>query len=301
MLDDLTKEIKAQLYERVKSPLFGAFALSWVGWNYRGLLVAIADMPYKDRMGYLDGLYPTTAEWLWHCLGGPLLTAVGLLLIYPWPARWMYSYWAWQQKELKKVQQRIEDEIPLTQEEARALRRVALDQTRDFESRLAGLQATNEELKAHLKTLNEENIRLSNEGKQQADAAKAADGELNAARAAVLGDAFESSASQAKVDLPLRYADVIDQLPDDNAEQLRSWGSEASMALIGLVAAGGRATVEQLGKLLGANPIVVRHGLKALASRQVANEGNNGYYWLSDAGDATVVRLGLASLVPLIN
>lgn len=45
MLDDLTKEIKAQLYERVKSPLFGAFALSWAAWNSRSSWATRAMMP----------------------------------------------------------------------------------------------------------------------------------------------------------------------------------------------------------------------------------------------------------------
>lgn len=179
MLDDLTKEIKAQLYERVKSPLFGAFAFSWVGWNYRGLLATVSDMPFKDRMDFLDSLYPTAMEWLWHCLGGPLLTAVGLLVIYPWPARWIYSYWAKQQKKLKQVQQSIEDETPLTQEEARALRKTSLAQAAELEADIAKQSQLVKELNERLRIAAEDAFRISSERDQFAAIAKKAHEELS--------------------------------------------------------------------------------------------------------------------------
>lgn len=299
MLDDLTKEIKAQLYERVKSPLFGAFAFSWVGWNYRALLGVVSELHFKERMAYLDGLYPTTEDWFNHCVWWPLLTAVLFLVIYPWPARAMYWYWAWQQKELKKVQQRIEDETPLTQEEARALRAVAFDQTREFESRLAGLQATNEELKARIGMLTEENARLDKERQQQAEAAKKADEQLTVARSDVLAPAANPSESDERASIQFRYSDAIDQLSIENAQVIRSLGSEASMGLIGLVACGGASNFEELAKILGVNPITIRHGLKALVARKLVKEATNGYYRLSDEGDSLVVRLGLTGVVPL--
>lgn len=298
MLDDLTKEIKAQLYERVKSPLFGAFAFSWVGWNYRALLGVVSELHFKERMAYLDGLYPTTEDWFNHCVWWPLLTAVLFLVIYPWPARAMYWYWAWQQKELKKVQQRIEDETPLTQEEARALRAVALDQTREFESRLAGLQATNEELRARVGMLTEENARLDKERQQQAEAAKKADEQLTAARSDVLAPVTNPLESDERKSFRFRYSDAIDQLSIENAQEIRSLGSEASMGLIGLVACGGGGNIETLTRILGVNPITIRHGLRALGARRLV-EGGNENYKLSDEGNSLVVRLGLTGVVPL--
>lgn len=178
MLDDLTKEIKAQLYERVKSPLFGAFAFSWVVWNYRALLAAVADLSFKDRMAYLDGLYPSLEAWGWYCLGGPLLTALGFLVVYPWPARLMYWYWAYQQKELKKIQQSIEDEMPLTQEEAKALRKTSLSQVAEVENRLREMMQVNREMTERLKQAEEDIHRITLERDQFEMAALKADEQL---------------------------------------------------------------------------------------------------------------------------
>lgn len=173
MFDDLTKEIKAQLYERVKSPLFGAFAFSWVGWNYRAVLGVVSELSFKERMAYLDVLYPTWQEWGWHCFAGPLVTALVFLLAYPLPARWMYSYWAGQQKKLKEVQQKIEDETPLTQEEANALRKVSREQVATLEAKLLEQQQLNSELSERLRLTSVETERLTKEQDQfSADAKK---------------------------------------------------------------------------------------------------------------------------------
>ena len=52
MLDDLSKSIKASLYERATSPLFGAFVISWLAWNYRFVLTVISSMSAKEKFSY---------------------------------------------------------------------------------------------------------------------------------------------------------------------------------------------------------------------------------------------------------
>ncbi len=188
MLDDLTKEIKAQLYERVKSPLFGAFALSWVGWNYRAILAVLSKMTFPETLAYLDKLYPSNFDWLWHCFGGPLVTATLFLLIYPWPARAMYWYWATQHKKLKKVQQDIEDETPLTQEEATVLRKTSLEQVATLEAKILEQRQLSNELNERLREAAAEHIRLVGERDQFSEAAKKAQEELAQHLAEVLHD-----------------------------------------------------------------------------------------------------------------
>lgn len=217
MLDDLTKEIKAQLYERVKSPLFGAFALSWVAWNYRALLAVVADMPFKDRMIYLDGLYPSIEDRLLHGLGWPLLTATLFLLIYPWPARGMYWYWARQQKELKKVQQKIEDDTPITQEEANALRKEGLAQAKEYQSQLKELAASNRELEERIKLLQEDSVRLERERDTFSEAAKKTQEELAQHQAEMLHAPAPVTANQALAAAIKAYKDS----PEEFAEAMR--------------------------------------------------------------------------------
>lgn len=300
MLDDLTKEIKAQLYERVKSPLFGAFAFSWVAWNYRGLLAAISDMPFKDRMGYLDGLYPTGPDWLWHCLGGPLLTAVGLLLVYPWPARWIYSYWANQQKELKKVQQRIEDEMPITQEEANALRKAGIAQGKEYQAQLKELAADNKELKASMKLLQEENARLTTERDQFGEAAKKAQEQVAPALANVLAQHPPTVSTDPSVVFPKNAAHFLNEVSLDSLSEkqrmglrdLLGAGEAVRLAFLSLVALDGDGDLDSIARGAGLSKIETRHGLDSLRQRELVSL-TGGNWRLTADGRAAAVHLAL--------
>lgn len=77
MFDDLSKSIKAQLYERVSSPLLGSFAISWVAWNYRFVLTLISSLPLNEKLAFIDThIFPSYTQVLLQ--GGlyPLVTAL---------------------------------------------------------------------------------------------------------------------------------------------------------------------------------------------------------------------------------
>lgn len=137
MFDELAKTVKAQLYERVSSPLLGAFTISWVVWNYRFVLLLLSSMPIADKFFYIDNNIFNSPENIF--LRGslyPLLTSLLLIFVYPIPAKFVYGYWRKRQRELKEVQQRIDDETPLTREEARELRQETLKVTLEFEQEI---------------------------------------------------------------------------------------------------------------------------------------------------------------------
>lgn len=127
MIEDISKSIKSSMYERATSPLFGAFSISWALWNYKVILVIFSGMKAKEKVSYIeDTIYG--AEWslVLSGAGYPLLSAVLFILIYPFPAKWIYEYWNNQQKALKVIKQRIEDDTPLTLDESRQIRRELL-------------------------------------------------------------------------------------------------------------------------------------------------------------------------------
>lgn len=137
MLDDLAKTVKAQLYERVSSPLIGAFTLSWLAWNYRFVLVILSSMSVQEKFAYIDtSLFGSYQTVLLHGALYPALTTLALIFIYPIPAKFVYEYWRKRQRELKEIQQRIDDETPLTREEARELRHETLNARLEFEQEL---------------------------------------------------------------------------------------------------------------------------------------------------------------------
>lgn len=137
MLDDLAKTVKAQLYERVSSPLLGAFAISWLAWNYRFMLVLVSSMPAAEKFAYIDSnIFDSYQNIFLHGTLYPLLTTLSLIFVYPFPAKFVYAYWRTRQRELKEIQQRIDDETPLTREEARELRHETLKARLEFEQEL---------------------------------------------------------------------------------------------------------------------------------------------------------------------
>lgn len=139
-MDDLLKSMKAQLYDRVSSPLFFSFAISWCAWNYRYILILLSSMSPADKflaVDMLDIKFPTS--WMyWVCYGFlfPTLTSLTYLFVYPWPAKFVYRYVREEQKKLKEIQTQIDDDTPLTIEEARELRKQIREIVKEHEAEI---------------------------------------------------------------------------------------------------------------------------------------------------------------------
>lgn len=157
MLDDLTKSIKAQLYERVSSPLIASFGIAWLGWNYRFVLVLLTSGTYTEKFAYIDAnLFPTFQQILLTGTVYPLATALFMLFIYPFPAKYVYRYWRERQRELKEIQKQIDDETPLTREEAKQIRQAALKAALDHETEIERQSDEIARLKEFIKELQNE-------------------------------------------------------------------------------------------------------------------------------------------------
>lgn len=153
MLDEIAKTIRAQLYERVSSPLSGIFLLSWSLWNYQFLMVIFSGMITTEKIEYIHyslyfELWPSIAKGIFF----PFLTTIILIFIYPVPARYVYEYTRKQQRKLKEIRHKIDDETPLTREEAREIRRASLDQSLQYEREIAKQVAEIARLKQQLES-----------------------------------------------------------------------------------------------------------------------------------------------------
>lgn len=124
MIDDITTAIKAQLYDRITSPLSGAFALSWCVWNWKFITILLSDIKAPLKLTYIElEIFPTVLSGVLHGLVFPLATAILIITVYPIPARWFYRISQKHKVTLKNVQVAIEDETPLTIQEAADLRK----------------------------------------------------------------------------------------------------------------------------------------------------------------------------------
>lgn len=142
-MNEYVTSIKAHLYDRTVSPLFGAFALSWVGWNYKFLLVISSKLSVVEKLTYIDDkLYPNILTCIGVGLVIPLLTAAIFLFVYPWLAEPFYGYVKSKQKELANIKIRIENDEIIAPEKAREIKLIAHHQQVEFEKTLDRKNAT---------------------------------------------------------------------------------------------------------------------------------------------------------------
>lgn len=156
-MDDLMNAVKAQLYERISSPLLSSFVISWIGWNYRFLLIVFSSMLTPDKVMYIDVVaFPGQYDVFLRGFFYPLASACALIFLYPFPAKYVYRFSRTQQKALKEIQTSIEDETPLTRDEAREIRISVRKINEEHEKELLRLRTEVIDLK-------DENKRLENE------------------------------------------------------------------------------------------------------------------------------------------
>lgn len=102
-MEDIIKSIKAFLYDRSSSPLFGAFIISWMAWNYRLLMLVLSDTEidkkFKDIDKYFDPVVWEIGKYSFsiptEILNGfivPVIFALTFIFLYPHAAQPVYRY-----------------------------------------------------------------------------------------------------------------------------------------------------------------------------------------------------------------
>ena len=117
-MDNIPDSIKAHLYDRLTSPMFGAMFTSWLAWNYRFIVVLLSDMSAVAKFDYIENyLYPGGFLTNWATLiGYPFFTASLFLLVYPIPAAAAYWWTRQYRKKLAEIRARISADTPVSQE-----------------------------------------------------------------------------------------------------------------------------------------------------------------------------------------
>lgn len=161
MFDDVGKTIKAILYDRITSPLFSTFLLSWCGWNWRMIVLFLTDSSttVAKKFLYIDTeLYPSNGVTFIYGLLLPLSTTAFFIYIYPWFAKKVYGYWREQQNELKRLQVKKDGEKPLTNEEAQEITSQALLSELRYQEEREKREARIRSLEELVKNLQEEKV-----------------------------------------------------------------------------------------------------------------------------------------------
>lgn len=164
-MDDLIKGIKAQLYDRLSSPLLFTFAFSLLAWNYRAVLIVVSSLAPSDKFLALDLLGLTWDSeyfyWLSHLILLPLATSTLYIFVLPWAEKIVFEFSLRRKKDLKISRQKIEDDTPISNEEARELRGLAEAAYKEYDATIRSRQEEIASLKVEVFDLKEKLKNLS--------------------------------------------------------------------------------------------------------------------------------------------
>jgi hypothetical protein len=182
MIDDIVKATRDNLAERLTSPLLGSFAVSWVLWNYKFLVILLSDAGVTQTFTLIEAVaFPDWASVLLRGVVCPLAVALTYVFVYPYPARYVYAYTLKRQRETSEVKRLIEGATLLTLDESRALRQ------EHFQAEIKN-KGTIDRLNAEISRLGAELEAMTKEvaGRQELEPAERLYGSISASQLALL-------------------------------------------------------------------------------------------------------------------
>jgi hypothetical protein len=92
MFEDISKSIKATLYERIGSPLYSTYAIAWCIVNYDVfLLLTASKLDVVKKIKLIN--YSLHGEWVntLHTYGVPVIISGFAILLFPWLNQRIYE------------------------------------------------------------------------------------------------------------------------------------------------------------------------------------------------------------------
>ena len=167
-MEDILKSIKAFLYDRASSPLFGAFIISWIAWNYRFIVILLSDekhiSKFKDIDTYINS-YTVVIPWTEITIGFyvgsgivfPLLTALSYIYLYPYVAEPIYSFHLKKQKNITRLKKEANDSRIIDENDARELFKKLADMQSKYDTDIGTYQKQVDSLRITIDELSKNN------------------------------------------------------------------------------------------------------------------------------------------------
>ena len=164
MLKDVIDSIKGQVEHRLGSPIFGSLLLSWLGWNYKYLLILASGLPIASRFQLADDLlYPDRCHYWGRLYVGPIGCSLAYIYAYPYISLWLLSYWERRAMMMRDRRNEIQRQTLLTKEESFQIIESARKQR---EMDRATIEAQNREIEG-LRTVKQEPSVLAEDQRQR--------------------------------------------------------------------------------------------------------------------------------------
>jgi hypothetical protein len=123
MINDLLTSVKETIAERLASPLLGSFVVAWALWNYKFLVILFSAASITQTFKLIETIsFPDQTSMLFRGAVYPLASALLYVFVYPYPARFVYTFTQKRQREINQAKRQIEEETLLTLEQSREIR-----------------------------------------------------------------------------------------------------------------------------------------------------------------------------------
>lgn len=123
ILEDIIGTAKQSIGERLSSPLISSFAISWVLWNWKFLVIMFSTASVTQTFQMVEQhSFSGSKDVLLNGFFLPLISSLIYVFAYPYPAKFIYGYTLKRQREIDQLKQKINDETPLTIEDSQKLR-----------------------------------------------------------------------------------------------------------------------------------------------------------------------------------
>jgi len=163
MIDEIQKSIKASLYERVTSPLLGAFTISWVFTNWQLLFITFFEGKTtlgKSKVQYIEDYIVNHNYKLWLI---PIISTGIIIWLLPYLSELAFKLK--EQSKARKLNIKFieEDRVPLSIDESIKIRTQIKDLQKEFgesnsekDLKISTLKTKNDELKNLISNKNEQ-------------------------------------------------------------------------------------------------------------------------------------------------
>lgn len=157
MLKELVASAGSALRDRLSSPIFGTFAISWCVWNSPMIFIVLFGSGVDERM-VLVNKYVHYSWWsTWgNGLVLPLTTTVLYIFVYPYVKKYVYTFLKERENELHESRTRLENMRRLTIEESIALRQEMKDIEKKHIDTIADMATTISSLKEGRKVVGDD-------------------------------------------------------------------------------------------------------------------------------------------------
>ncbi|WP_188008527.1 hypothetical protein [Grimontia hollisae] len=157
MLKELSTSLKAQLYERVSSPILGSLLIFWILFNWEAVFYfMLSESKVEDKLIYINENFKD----IWVNVYSPLIYSSMFCLFYPLLSFIPFYIWEWVSSQKIKSKNNLSMSEPLSVERSISIRKELLEKETKIRRIIVEHNEEKEDLEKVIKSLTSDNERL---------------------------------------------------------------------------------------------------------------------------------------------